>query len=372
MNNRRKALIVGSGLAGSSCARVLADSGWSVDIHESEYYVGGHVRTSEYQGVLYEQNAIHVNHTDSDEVIQFIKRFADWIPYIHYVKTEIPPGVFSWPPQISELKGLEEWPLIEKELSDLPEKPDEANFETYAISIMGKTLYEWFIRPYTEKQWGTDPKNLSSSFAPKRIDLRQDDYLPLFRDKWQGWPNGGWTKLVESILRHRDISVKFGVTHTEKTVDWEMYDAVIVTCALDDFLNVEQLPWKGVRVEHEYIPDQEGMYLEAGQVNHPGLDKEYTRRTETKFMSGQKDIKGTIITYEYPGANAKHYPVDDVDGKNRQRANELKKTLTSLHGNAIICGRLANYVYINTDQAILQGINAAKKAKSLVENKNNE
>jgi uncharacterized protein YyaL (SSP411 family) len=36
--------------------------------------------------------------------------------------------------------------------------------------------------------------------------------------------------------------------------------------------------------------------------------------------------------------------------------------------NAIIAGRLANYVYINTDQAVMQGINAAKSAMKMVNN----
>lgn len=357
-----KALVIGSGLSGSTAARILAENDWSVEVHEAKYYIGGHVRTAEYKGLLYEENAIHVNHTDNDQVIEFIKRFAEWIPYIHYVKTEVPPGLLSWPPQINELKELKEWPQIEKELSELPDIPDSTNFETYAISIMGKTIYDWFIYPYTKKQWGTEPVNLSASFAPKRIDLRYDGYLPMFRDKWQGWPKGGWTKLVENILDHKNIKIKLGITHTHSSVNWDDYDCVIVTCALDDFLNSTQLPWRGVRVEHEYIPNQIGFSLPAGQVNHPGLDAEYTRRTETKYMSGQDDFIGTIVTYEYPGANEKHYPVDDSNGINRKKANDLKKQLISMYNNVIIAGRLANYVYINTDQAIMQGMNAAREA----------
>jgi UDP-galactopyranose mutase len=353
---------VGSGLSGSTAARTLADNGWFVEVNEAAYFVGGHVRTAEYQGLLYEQNAIHVNHTNSDQVINFIKRFAEWIPYVHYAKTEIPPGTISWPPQIDELRKLKEWAQIEKELAGLPKTAQTQNFETYAVSIMGATLYEWLILPYTIKQWGTEPKNLSSEFAPKRIDLRSDGFLPMFRDKWQGWPRGGWTKLIENILNHERVKVRLGIALTESTISWEDYDCVVVTCALDDFLGERQLPWRGVRVEHEYIPNHRGFFLPAGQVNHPGLDKSYTRRTETKHMSGQKALLGTIVTYEYPGSKEKHYPVHDFKGGNRAEASRLKKKLYSLHPNAVTAGRLANYVYINTDQAITQGLNAAQKA----------
>jgi len=358
----KKALIIGSGLCGSTAARVLAENNWKVEIHEMEYYVGGHVRTSEYNGILYEQNGIHVNHTNNDTVINFIQRFSKWISYVHYIQTETQEGLFSWPLQISEIAKMSEWEIIKKEISLLPKVPDPTNFETYATSIMGQTLYNTFVLPYTIKQWKMDPKNLSSSIAPKRIGLRYDGNLPIFLDKWQGWPEGGWTKLVENILNHDNINILMGIQDTEKTIPWNKYDCVIVTAPLDDFLDSEQLEWRGVRVEHSYIPGKEGFYLSAGQINYPGLDKEYTRRTETKHMSGQKDLNGTIVTYEYPDITKKHYPVYDVKGINKMKSDKLKKSLLEKYPNAIIAGRLANYVYINTDQAIMQGINAAQKA----------
>lgn len=364
----KKALIIGSGLTGSTAAWKLADNGWEVKVHESKNYVGGHVRTAEFGGVLYEQNAIHINHTNNDEVIETVQKFGNWLPYIHHTKTQIPHGIVSWPPQIDELKGLPEWPEIEKELRSLPEKPDDTNFETYAISIMGRTLYSWFILPYTQKQWGTDPKNLSASFAPKRIDFRTDGYTALFRDKWQAWPDGGWTKIIENMLTSYPMEIWMGKTDNVNTVEWNNYDAVIVTAALDDFMLRDQLPWRGVRVEHQYIPNVSGVALPHATINHPGLDKAYTRRTETKWMSGQRDkVLGTIVTHEYPGAPDKHYPIDDAEGVNRRMANQLKQDLIKEYPNAITAGRLANYVYIDTDQAVMQGLNAAQKALKMVE-----
>jgi UDP-galactopyranose mutase len=359
-----KSLVVGSGLSGSSAAYVLAKNGWDVTVYEKEYRVGGHVKTATIGGVMYEEYAIHVNHTDNQEVIDLIQEVADWHEYIHIVKTNIDSEILSWPPQIDELKQTKYWSQIEKELADLPAEPNNSNFETYAISIMGETLYKLFIHDYTVKQWGTDPKTLSSSFAPKRIDLRYDGDLRLFKDKWQAFPTKGWSAVIDSMLTKYPVKIIMGKTATEKTIDWGSFDAVIVTAPLDEFLNEKELPWRGVRVEHELIPSIAGTSLPAAQVNHPGLDQEYTRMTETKWKSGQ-DIMGTVVTKEYPGADFKHYPVDDVDGKNRAAANSLKKKLTTMHPNAIIAGRLSNYVYINTDQAILQGINAARKAMGL-------
>lgn len=360
----KKCLIVGSGLTGSTCAYILAKNGWEVEIHDKEYRVGGHVKTASINGLLYEENAIHVNHTDSDDVIKLINEVADWIKYEHVVKTEIDGQLFLWPPHVDEIKSKMNWEKISNELNNLPESPDKSNFETYAISIMGETLYSKFIYPYTVKQWGTEPSNLSSTFAPKRIDLRTDGHKGMFYDKWQAFPSGGWTKFIDLLLTTYPINIWLGKEHTEKTILWENYDAVIVTAALDDFMEKDQLPWRGVRVEHNYIPNIDGTYLPAAQVNYPGLDKEYTRRTETKWKSGQLDMAGTVVTYEFPGSNDKHYPVYDADGINKNKANMLKNELKSMHSNAIIAGRLANYIYINTDQAIMQGINAAREAMS--------
>lgn len=361
--SKKSCLIVGSGLTGSTAAWKLAESGWKVTIYEAELLVGGHVRTAEFGGLLYEQNGIHVFHTENEKAMQHISRFTELIPYEHRVLTEILLGTFSWPIQLEELEKLPNWKTIEREITNLPSNPIDTNFETYAISLMGKTLYQMFVEPYTRKQWGEDPKNLSASFAPKRIDFRRDGNKKLFKDKYQGWPRGGWTNLIEKMLLENPIEIILGRCVTEDSITWSDFDAVIVTAPLDQFLNEEQLPWRGVKVEHHFFPKARRFKLQAGQVNHPGMDEKYTRRTETKWMSGQSETHlGTFVTYEFPVSNLRHYPVDDKNGENKKRANSLKQQLKFKHSNAIVAGRLANYVYINTDQAIIQGLNAANRA----------
>jgi len=360
----KKALVVGSGLSGSSAAYFLAKNGWDVTVYEKEYRVGGHVKTAEIGDIKYEEYAIHINHTDSEDVVNLLQEVSDWIPYKHIVKTMVDGVPLSWPPQISELNKLPYWDKIQEELASLPPKPDSTNFETYAISIMGQTLYEKFIYGYTKKHWGVEPKSLSSSFAPKRIDLRQDDNRYLFKDSWQAFPKFGWSKVIDKLLTTYPIKIWMGKTIKENDVDWDAFDAVIVTAPLDEFLNREPLPWRGVRVEHEYIPNYIGKALPSAQLNYPDYSIPFNRKTETKWYSGQEEASGTVITYEYPDPSFKHYPVDDVNGENRTRANSLKMELKLKYPNAIVAGRLANYVYINTDQAILQGINAARKAMS--------
>lgn len=358
----RNALIVGSGLTGTSAGLHLKATGdWHVEFHEAARIAGGAVRTEEIGGILYEPNGTHISHTDNQQVIDVLKKYSEWVPYRHKVKTVVNGRVMSWPPQVSELMELPEWPKIKSELESLPSQPDTQNFETYAVSIMGETLYSWFIYPYTVKQWGTDPKNLSSSFAPKRIDLRTDGYTDLFRNSWQGWPKGGWTNLMMNMLSDAADELWLNKKDDIDTIDWGAWDAVIVTAPLDEFMKKEPLAWRGVRLEHRYVAAASGYLLDAGVVNHPGAHVPYTRIIETKQMSGQGDLLGTVLSYEYPGAPVKHYPVDDAEGSNKKRAADLRDELVKNIPHAVTAGRLANYVYIDTDQAILQGIEAAEK-----------
>ena len=153
--------------------------------------------------------------------------------------------------------------------------------------------------------------------------------------------------------------------------DWAQatsgYQVVVATCALDELFDdaLGRLPWRGVRLVHRWVPGVDHV-LPAAVVNHPGSDQPYTRRIETKYMSGQS-AKGTVVSEEIPGADARHYPVDDAAGANRALAARYAQLVaTELGDNVLLAGRLATYSYIDMDQAIRQGLNAAAAAIRLV------
>ena len=65
-----------------------------------------------------------------------------------------------------------------------------ANFEEWCLELMGPILYERYIKPYTEKQWGRPASTLSAQWAPRRVSVRWDNDPYLFPDPYQGWPAG--------------------------------------------------------------------------------------------------------------------------------------------------------------------------------------
>lgn len=354
--------VVGGGLAGAATAHLLAEAGQRVEVIEGDPTWGGQLRTASANGILYEPAGAHIFHTADREVWELVTGLVRMRPYRHRVQTRAFDRLLSWPPQMSELRQLAQWPVIERELASRPERPRADNFETWCVGLLGETLYRALIEGYTRKQWGVDPAELAAVWAPKRIELRDDDYRDLFRDPYQGWPEGGYTRLVDALLRRVPVTMgqRVGVA------DWQELcrgaDAVVVTCALDEFFaeSLGALPWRGVTLRNRYLPDQEHA-LPCGVVNEPSPAHPYTRAVETKWMSGQTG-PGTVVSYEYPGAPVRHYPVDDVAGANRARQRQYEKELAALPGPPRFpVGRLATYTYLDMDQVIRQAINTTRQ-----------
>ena len=69
------------------------------------------------------------------------------------------------------------------------------NLEEKAISLIGRTLYEAFVKGYTVKQWDKDPTELPASIItrlPVRFNYNENYFLDA---RWQGIPLEGYTKI---------------------------------------------------------------------------------------------------------------------------------------------------------------------------------
>ena len=370
-------VVVGAGWSGAVVARELHDAGVRVHVVERADVVGGHARCEVLNGVVYEPNGAHIFHTSDARVAEYVQRFGMTRPYEHRVLTEVylrdddeDPRLLSWPPQVGELKELPDWPAIERELAELPPAPAGEDFETFAVSLMGRTLYRLFIEGYTRKQWGCEPSELSSRFAPKRIDLRDDGYTRLFRDTWEFFPPEGASSVIEAILA--PVPVTCGVDVDARNVADVAAGAraVVVTAPLDDYLGRPgELAWRGIRMVSRYLPtdDDAGTVTAAYVVNRPSLRVPYTRTVETKHASGQR-IGGTVVSEEHPGAPARHYPVPTVDGRYERRNVELQEEVRARSEGlrTFFCGRLATYTYIDQDQAIARAFACVEEVGAAV------
>lgn len=360
-SKRRSCVIVGGGLTGATAAWALTRAGVAVRLVEADKVVGGHVRNEWMGGVPFEPNGAHIFHTDDTEVWNLATSIVPFVPYEHKVRTRIGNELLSWPIQMEELKDLSEWPVIQHELAARPERPDDTNFETWCVSIMGATLFHLYIAGYTEKQWGRPASDLSTEFAPKRVELRTDGYAGLFRDQFQGWPEGGYGALVEGLLLDVETQLCTRITRADLGQVADRSEPVILTCPLDDFYGGAEgeLEWRGVRLVPRWLP-RERLYQACTVVNEPDPAVPYTRTVETKHVFPElAQTPGTVVCFEYPGADAKHYPVYDATGRNRATQARYELRLAAEERSIVPAGRLARYQYINMDEAMRQGLDAA-------------
>ncbi|MET8169514.1 FAD-dependent oxidoreductase [Streptomyces sp. NPDC005329] len=356
-------VVVGAGLSGAAAAWLLARRGFTVEVYEQAHVVGGHVRTEWFRGIPYEPHGAHIFHTNHRSVWNIVSRTVEFVPYRHRVLTRLRGHQVSWPPQKAELCALADFADIAQELTDRPHLADESDFESYCISVLGPTLYAESVRGYTEKQWGRHPRSLSATVAKGRVELRDDGCSLFFRDTYQGWPRRGYGELVEALLSRAVVHLGCRITVADLPEITRAGQPVIVTSALDDFLGEPgALQWRGVRLLPVYLPETT-LAQRAMVVNEPAATTAWTRSIETKWaLEELHDLPGTVVLREYPGAQAKHYPVLDSAGENRRMQEELEHRLRAHSRNLIHpAGRLATYSYINMDAAILSGLRVAEK-----------
>jgi UDP-galactopyranose mutase len=370
----RRALIVGGGLTGCTVARELADNGWQVRIHESASLAGGLVRSATMGGVVYEPHGSHIFHTEDLEVWEYAQRFVPFNDYRHRVDIMVEGKLLNWPTLISDIDKQSAPEQIRAELAeregiDASARAASANFEEWCLELMGPTLYQRYIYPYTKKQWGREPRLLSAAWAPRRVQLRRDNDPYLFPDPYQGWPDGkeGYTDLIEGLIAHPSIELisnsTLNIQTTPAAAADHQSDLVVLTCPLDAFTGgkLGTLEWRGIWVQNVPIP-----YLEHAQgamvVNYPGLEYPYIRIHETKHASRQQ-CEGTVLGIEFTGAPTRYYPVPLPENEqlNRDYQELVRAELGAVAtADVAFAGRLANYTYIDMDDCIREALDLTR------------
>lgn len=361
--------VIGAGWSGATCARLLTDRGVRVEVFERAPVVGGHSRAEVLQGVVYEPNGPHIFHTSDPEVAAFVHRFGLTRPYELHVLTEgfldedDDGGVLlSWPLQVDELRDLPIWPTVERELAELPDHPTGDDFPTFVTSIMGPTLYRIFVDGYTRKQWGCDPAELSADIANHRVALRHDGDLRTFRDTWEFFPERGVNEVIERVVASSAVTCNAPMGIGDLEALGREFDAVIITAALDEFVGEgTALEWRGISVSATFVPTDapDDTVTPAYLVNRPTLRVAHTRTCETKHASGQR-VSGTVVGKELPGAAARHYPISTVDHRHERANAALAKRIRATSSVPVhFVGRLAQYAYINQDEAIRRAMDLA-------------
>lgn len=222
--------------------------------------------------------------------------------------------------------------------------------EDVVVSVVGRELYEKFFRHYTRKQWGLDPSELDKSVT-SRVPVRTNTDDRYFSDSFQVMPLHGYTEMFRRILTHPNIEVRVS-TEFKDVRDTTTYKRLIFTGPIDEYFDHRygKLPYRSLRFEHRTL-EQEWLQPVA-VVNYP-QDKDYTRVTEYKHLTGQTAPK-TTVTYEYPSAEGDpYYPVPRPQN---QALFKKYEALADATPDVVFVGRLATYRYYNMDQVVAQAL----------------
>ncbi|MDP9128305.1 MAG: UDP-galactopyranose mutase [Pseudomonadota bacterium] len=350
-------LIVGAGFAGSVLAERLArQAGKRVLVIDKRPHIAGNAYDcKDRSGILIHKYGPHIFHTNSDAVFRYLSRFTSWRPYEHRVLASVDGQLLPIPinlDTVNRLYGLNLDSAQLKEFLAARAEPKEriVTSEDVVLQTVGRDLYEKFFRGYTRKQWGLDPSELDKSVT-SRVPTRTNRDDRYFTDSYQFMPENGYTRMFENMLDHPNIDIMLNVDFRNLPPNVS-YERLIYTGPIDEYFDYQfgALPYRSLRFEHVSHPYE--WHQPIAVVNYP-QDKEYTRITEYKHLTGQKHPH-TSLTYEYPcNEGDPYYPVPRPENA---ALFKQYQALADALPDVTFVGRLATYRYYNMDQVVAQAL----------------
>lgn len=364
------ALVVGAGLWGCVVARELAEAGNRVLVLEARSLPGGNARSQidPKTGIECHCYGAHIFHTSDERVWAYANRFISFTDYRHRVLTEHDGKVYFMPLGLAlinafygtNLKPAEVPGFIAGEVAKAGLTGEPRNLEEQAISLIGRPLYEAFIKGYTQKQWNADPKDLPS-FIIRRLPVRANYDIGYFNDPHQGVPREGYFTLFSRLLDHPAITVRYNTDYLALRETFPADLPVFYSGPLDAYFNYRHgaLPWRGLRFEWETKPvrDWQGCTV----MNYADASVPYTRIHEFKHFHPEREAvhqsEQTIICREFPAdwklGDIPYYPVNTAAS-----AELLAKYQADAAAcpNVIFGGRLGEYRYYDMDKVIARAL----------------
>ncbi|WP_079536059.1 UDP-galactopyranose mutase [Phoenicibacter congonensis] len=374
-------VVVGSGFAGSVCARELAERGnKKVLILEKRPHIGGNMYDEfDEFGVLVHRYGPHIFHSNDKRAYDYICRFVEMSNYQHEVLANVHGTYMPVPFNKNSMKlafGEEKADHLTKKLIDkfgderkvtitelrAQDDPELAEIADY--------VYNNVFLYYTQKQWGLTPDEVDPSVVA-RVPVFISTDNRYFQDKYQGMPQPSYTACFESMLDHENITIclntdaasmleldfdgsgEDALVSSIKLKDEEVKGDIIYTGPLDELFIAKfgRLPYRTLDFVYETYDEEK--VLPCATVNYT-VSEDYTRITEFKQLTGQV-CKNTTIMKEYskaytdPTCEIPYYAIlNDENNAHYERYRSLMKNMTNFHP----LGRLAEYKYYNMDKII--------------------
>ncbi|MFI0481861.1 UDP-galactopyranose mutase [Actinomadura sp. 9N215] len=361
-------VVAGSGLFGLTVAeRCAADLGLRVLVVDRRGHIGGNAYSEDEPetGIEIHRYGAHLFHTSNERVWEYVNRFTAFTGYRHHVYSRYRDRIYPMPINlgtICEYFGRAFSPDEARALiaEQAAEVTDPANLEEKAISLVGRPLYEAFIRGYTAKQWQTDPRDLPAEVIT-RLPVRYTFDNRYFGDTYEGLPVGGYTPWLERMADHPNIEVRLGTDFFDLRDDAVGNVPVVYTGPLDRYFDHAEgdLGWRTLDFELE-VKDT-GDFQGTPVMNYADEDVPYTRIHEFRHFHPERRDRypadRTVIMREYSRFAARgdepYYPINTPADRERLRAY---RKLAAAEDGVLFGGRLGTYQYLDMHMAIASAL----------------
>ena len=307
-------LIVGAGLYGAVFAQQAKQAGWRCLVVERRAHIAGNVYTEEVQGIQVHRYGAHIFHTNSEQVWQYVGRFARFNRYTNSPMANYKGELYNLPFNMNTFNRLWDVTTPAQAMAEIERQRAAAgsaapkNLEQQAISLVGTDIYEKLVKGYTEKQWGRPCCELPA-FIIRRLPVRFTFDNNYFNAVHQGIPIGGYTAMVQNMLKGTDVRLNTDYLAHKAQLD-ALARRVVYTGPIDAYFGCcyGPLEYRSVRFETQVLdmPNYQGNAV----INYTDAETPYTRIIEHKhFEFGIHLIREGVVM---------HY---------RTIAGELKRTL---------------------------------------------
>jgi UDP-galactopyranose mutase len=366
-------IVVGSGFFGLTVAeRAAAELGKKVLILERRSHLGGNAYSEPdpETGIEVHKYGAHLFHTSNKRVWEYVNRFTGFTNYQHRVFARVKDQVYSFPMNlglINQFFGKAHTPdeareLIAKQASEFDTNAAE-NLEEKAISLVGRPLYEAFIRGYTAKQWENDPKNLGANIIT-RLPVRYTFDNRYFNDTYEGLPVNGYTAWLEKMAEHENIEIRLNVDYFDVREHIPAGTPTVYTGPLDRYFGYSagRFTWRTVDFESEVA--ETGDFQGTSVVNYNDQEVPYTRIIEFRHFHPERDYPKdkTVIFREFSRfANEEdepYYPINTPENREKLEAYRELAKAEAREKNVLFGGRLGTYKYLDMHMAIGSALSA--------------
>lgn len=362
-------VVVGSGLFGLTIAEQAAtELGLKVALLDRRSHIGGNAYSEKEKqtGIEVHRYGAHLFHTSNERVWEYVNRFTDFTNYVHRVYTRHNGIVYPMPINLGTINQFfnaayspaEAKALIAEQAGELA-GTDPQNLNDKGISLIGRPLYEAFIKHYTAKQWQTPPEELPASII-SRLPVRYNYDNRYFNDKYEGLPVDGYAAWLERMAAHPNIEVHLNTDFFEPGHQYSRENVlgqipVVYTGPVDRYFDYAEgdLSWRTIDLEEEVLPIED--FQGCSVMNYPDADVPFTRIHEFRHFHPERDYTkdATVIMREYSRFANKgdepYYPVNtSVDREKLLAYRDLAKG----ENNVLFGGRLGTYKYLDMHMAI--------------------